>query len=112
MNITQFDVDCIIRRLKDDAPDFLEALSDADHYLRVALDLLSRHDQTTIRELVGASDTVYEILGLIQESLDDDDADDDDADVALQEAYDIIAGDDIDPTDEQQLADELMRGWK
>lgn len=106
MNISQ-----ILENLGENRADFVEALADASHYLWQAIDLLDPKDQVTLRSLLGARDAIDEVLGGCEALSDDSDADDGAGDKALQEAYDIIATDDIDPTDTEQLATELMRGW-
>lgn len=70
MNISQ-----ILENLGEDRADFIEALSDASHYLWTAIDLLDPKDQVTLRALLGARDAIDEVLGACE--ADDDDDDDD-----------------------------------
>ena len=89
---------------------FCEAIADASHYVGVALDVLPREEHFSFPELCRALNHLNDLNDEIQAHLCD--ADDDAGNKALQEAYDIIAADDdIDPTDTEQLATELMRGW-
>ena len=100
----------ILENLGENRADFIEALSQASHLVGHALDLLTpkdRHNSLMANlDFFKACDAFDRILA---ECWGDDD--DDAGDKALQEAYDIIATDDIDPTDTEQLATELMRGW-
>ena len=57
MNITQ-----ILQNLGENRADFIEALSDASHYLGVALDLLDRNDQVSLRALMEAEQTISQVL--------------------------------------------------
>ena len=112
MNIPQ-----ILSGMDDgDRANFCEAIADATHYVAVALDVLPRQEHFSFPELCRALNYLNGLNDEIQAHLcdaDDDDDDNDAGDKALQEAYDIIANDagDIDPTDCEQLATELMRGW-
>jgi hypothetical protein len=111
MNITQARLEDrleVIKSIKaDNLADFSSAMADATHYLIEALTLLSSIDpdiDSKSQELWQAftvAKSYYELAERVAAVQAED---------ALQEAYDIIAGD-IDPTDPEQLATELMRGW-
>ncbi len=53
----------ILENLGENRADFIEALSDASHYLWTAIDLLDRQDQVDLRALLGARDAIDEVLG-------------------------------------------------
>jgi chromosome condensin MukBEF ATPase and DNA-binding subunit MukB len=78
-----------------DREKFCEAIADATHYVAVALDVLPRQDHFSFPELCRALNYLNDLNDEIQAHLCD--ADD--------------AGD-IDPTDCEQLATELMRGCR
>ena len=93
-----------------DRTKFCEAIADTLHTLSIAIDLIP--DEMKEYSEVAPFPIWKSYLELIEVSIGSWKNDHDDAgDKALQEAYDIIATDDIDPTDTEQLATELMRGW-
>lgn len=61
----------ILENLGENRADFIEALSDASHYLWQAIDLLDPHDQVTLRSLLGARDAIDEVLGECEGDNDD-----------------------------------------
>ena len=102
MNISQ-----ILENLGENRAEFIEALADASHYLWQAIDLLDRNDQVTLRALLGARDAIDEVLGACESDDDDDDLDFSGIEKAIADE-----GKSIDPTGTEQLATELMRGWR
>ena len=98
---------------------FQESIADTLTYLTEALEILPASaaktaEVTRLRRFkiwLEMFDNNVSTYNDVQSSRSNSDADDGAGDKALQEAYDIIATDDIDPTDTEQLATELMRGW-
>lgn len=61
----------ILENLGENRADFIEALSDASHYIWQAIDLLDPKDQVTLRSLLGARDAIDDVLGQCEGDNDD-----------------------------------------
>jgi hypothetical protein len=69
--MTQYEIDLITRQLRDAAPDFLEEISEANHHLQVALDILKRELAIIPPELAVSARIVFEMAEMTSLSLDD-----------------------------------------